>query len=116
MKILCYGFGDIMTGQQHYNFYDISWNRNITISMLLLKTRALYLGDSNRSGTHNHLVDKRTQAFSQTGQMIDLYCEYLSVRCILLYVIMSRTSFGVNLQYIVCLNVKELLARSRCHI
>ena len=105
-----------MTGQQHYNFYDISWNRNITISMLLLKTRALYLGDSNRSGTHNHLVDKRTQAFSQTGQMIDLYCEYLSVRCILLYVIMSRTSFGVNLQYIVCLNVKELLARSRCHI
>ena len=84
--------------------------------MLLLKTRALDLGDSNRSGTHNYLVDKQTQAFSQTGQMTDLCCEYLSVRCIWLYVIMSRTSFRVNLQYIVCLNVKELLAWSRCHI
>ena len=29
---------------------------------------------------------------------------------------MSRTSFTVNLHSIVCLNVKELLARSRCHI
>ena len=84
--------------------------------MLLLKTRALDLGDSNRSGTHNYLVDKQTQAFSQTGQMTDLCCDYLSVRCIWLYVIMSRTSFRVNLQDIVCLNVKELLAWSRCHI
>ena len=30
--------------------------------------------------------------------------------------IMSRTSFRVNLHSIVCLNVKELLARSRRHI
>ena len=30
-------------------------------------------------------------------------------------IIMSRTSFRVNLLYS-CLNVKELLARSRCHI
>ena len=38
-----------------------------------------------------------TQPFSQTGQMIELCCEYLSVRCIWLYVIiMSRTSFRVN--------------------
>ena len=29
---------------------------------------------------------------------------------------MSRTSFRVNLHSIVCLNVKKLLARSRCHI
>ena len=31
-------------------------------------------------------------------------------------IIMSRTSFRVNLQSIVCLNVKELLVRSRCYI
>ena len=29
---------------------------------------------------------------------------------------MSCTSFSVNLHSIVCLNVKELLARSRCHL
>ena len=39
-----------------------------------------------------------TQPFGQTGQMIELCCEYLSVRCIWLYVfIMSRTSLRVNL-------------------
>ena len=49
--------------------------------------------------------------------MIELCCEYLSLRCIWLYVIiMSRTSFRVNLHSIVWLNLKELLARSRCHI
>ena len=49
--------------------------------------------------------------------MIELCCEYLSVRCIWLYVIiMSRSSFRVNPHSIVCLNVKELLARSRRHI
>ena len=38
-----------------------------------------------------------TQPFSQIGQMIGLYCEYLSVRCIWLYVlIMSGTYFRVN--------------------
>ena len=38
-----------------------------------------------------------TQPFCQTGQMIELFCEYLSVRCIWLYVfIMSRTSLRVN--------------------
>ena len=58
-----------------------------------------------------------TQPFSQTGQMIELCCEYLPVRCMWLYVIiMSRTRFRVNLHSIVCLNVKELLVRSRCHI
>ena len=34
----------------------------------------------------------------------------------LLVIIMSHTSFRVNLQSIVCLNIKELLPRSRCHI
>ena len=49
--------------------------------------------------------------------MIELCCEYLSVRCIWLYlIIISRTSFRVNLHSVVCLNVKELLARSRHHI
>ena len=31
-------------------------------------------------------------------------------------IIMSRTSFRVNLHSVVCLNVKELFAWSRCHI
>ena len=49
--------------------------------------------------------------------MIELCCEYLSVQCIWLYVmIMLHTSSKVNLNAIVCLNVKELLAWSRCHI
>ena len=38
-----------------------------------------------------------TLPFSQTGHMIEQCCEYLSVRCIWLYVfIMSRTSLRVN--------------------
>ena len=49
--------------------------------------------------------------------MIELCCEYLSVRCIWLYVIiMTRTSFRVNPHAKVCLNFKELLAQSRRHI
>ena len=44
--------------------------------------------------------------------MIELYCNYLSVRCIWLYVIMSRMHFRVN-PHLSCLNVKELLARNR---
>ena len=43
-----------------------------------------------------------TQPFSQTGKMIELCCEYLSVRCNWLYVIiMSSTRFRVNLHSIV---------------
>ena len=58
-----------------------------------------------------------TQPFSETGQMIKLCSEYLSVRCIWLYVIiMSCMSFRVNPNSIVCLNGKELLAQRRCHI
>ena len=39
----------------------------------------------------------KTQPFSQTGQMIEQYCEYLSLRCIWFYVfIMSRTNLRVN--------------------
>ena len=36
--------------------------------------------------------------------------------CWLSVIIMSRTGFSVNLHSLVCLNVKELLARRRCHI
>ena len=55
-----------------------------------------------------------TQPFSQTGQMIELCCEYLSVLCIWLYVIiMLRTSFRVNPHFLHCLNVKKLLAQNR---
>ena len=49
--------------------------------------------------------------------MIELCYEYLFVRCIWLYVIvMSRTRFRVNPHSLLCLNVKELVARSRHHI
>ena len=45
---------------------------------------------------------KHTQPFSQNGQTIELCCQYLSVRCIWLYVlIMSRTRFRVNPRSIV---------------
>ena len=48
--------------------------------------------------------------------MIELCCEYLSVPCIWLHVIiMPHTSVRINLNYIICLNVKEILAWSRCH-
>ena len=74
-----------------------------------------------------------TQPFNQTGQMIELSCEYLSQRCIWLHVIimlrtsfrvnlhsivslMSHTSVRVNLNFIFCLNVKEILAWSWCYI
>ena len=61
--------------------------------------------------------ETNTQPFSQTDQIIELCCEHLSVRCIWLYVIvMSRMSLRLNLHSIVCLNVKELLARSKRHI
>ena len=54
------------------------------------------------------------QPFNQTGQMIELCCEYLSVLCIWLYVIiMSRTSFRVNPHFLLCLNVKERFAQNR---
>ena len=42
-----------------------------------------------------------TQPFGPTDQIIELSCEYLSVRCIWLYVVfMSRTRFRVNPQSI----------------
>ena len=44
-------------------------------------------------------------------------CMYLySIFVWLCVIIMSHTCFRMNPHFIVCLNVKELLARSRCHI
>ena len=49
--------------------------------------------------------------------MIEVCCEYLSVRSIWLYfIIMSHSSFRVKPRSIVCVIVKELLARRRRHI
>ena len=74
------------------------------------------LSESSEIQTNNHLVRKWTLN-RQNGQIIELCCEYLSVSCISLYVIiLSRTSFRVNPHSVVCLNVTELVARSRCHI
>ena len=44
------------------------------------------------------------------------FSEVVSLLFPLYVIIMSRTSFKVNLHSIVCLNLKELLARSRRHI
>ena len=64
------------------------------------KVHRLLSNDSNGIRTHNHLA--RKQPFSQTGQKIEVRCEYLSVRCIWPYVtVMSRTTFRVNLLSIV---------------
>ena len=84
------------------------------------------LNDSNGTWTHNHLVreqtlnplaklsrrlrcvvstyfvlcissERNTQPFGETDQKIELFCEYLSVPCIWLYVIiMSCTHFRMN--------------------
>ena len=38
--------------------------------------------DSYGIRNQNHLVCKWTQPFCQTSKIIELYCEYLSLRCI----------------------------------
>ena len=54
-----------------------------------------------------------TQRFSQTGQMIKLCCEYLSLRCIWLYVIItSHTSFRVNQPSIVAWKSRKSLLKT----
>ena len=62
-------------------------------------------------------TETNTQPLRLTGQMIELCCEYLSERCIWLYVIIvSCTSFRANRHSIVSLNVKELICWSRRYI
>ena len=54
-----------------------------------------------------------TRTFSQTDQLIELCCKYLSVRCIWLYVlIMSRTYFRVNPHSIVAWMSRKTLLKS----
>ena len=66
--------------------------------------------------THNHFVCKWTLNHLATLAKWLSWYGYLSVQCFwLCVIIMSRTSFRVNPHFIVCLNVKELLARSRRH-
>ena len=58
-----------------------------------------------------------TQRFSQTGQMIERCCEYLSLQWIWLYdLVMSRTHIKSESALYFHLNVQELLARNRCDI
>ena len=56
------------------------------------------LSDCNRTRTHNNSVPEWTlNYFSQFEQMIELFCEYLSLQCIWLYIlVMSRTLFSMN--------------------
>ena len=52
--------------------------------------------------THNYLVRKQTLNYlAKTGQITELCCEYLSVRWIWLYIIMSRTRYRENLHSII---------------
>ena len=57
-----------------------------------------------------------TQLFSQTNQMIELCCDYLSVQCIWLYHHFVSCTFQSKSTLKSCLNVKELLAQNRCNI
>ena len=63
------------------------------------------------------ILSTNNQPFHQTHQMIEQCCEIFSVWWIWLHAFtMSRKNFTVNPHSIVCLNVKELLVRSRHHI
>ena len=70
----------------------LAWNRRDIWS----------LSDSNGIQIHKHLVHKRTlNHLAKLAKNIELCCEYLSLWCIWLYVIMSPTRFSVNLHSIV---------------
>ena len=60
------------------------------------------LNDCHGTGTHNHLVRKLTVIhFKKTDQMVEMNCEYLSIRYIWLYIlVMPRTRFRQNRQSI----------------
>ena len=64
--------------------------------------QARYLKSQQRDlNRHSLSLETNTQPFSQTDQMFELCCDYLTVRCIWLYVIiMSCTRFRVNLHTI----------------
>ena len=59
-----------------------------------------------------------TQPFNQTGQTIELCCEYLSVGCIWLHFVYYHITYAFQSDSTLynCLNVNELLARNRSDI
>ena len=73
------------------------------------------LSDSNRIRTPNYLICERTiiDLAKWSVPMIELYCEYLSVRCIWLYV-----TYAFQNEFVLysCLNVKEIRAWNRGNI
>ena len=82
-------------------FWPVNCTWQVCISYIFWTWAMFHLKDSNAIGTHNR-SSINTQPFSQTGQMIELCCEFLPVRCLWLYlIIISRTSFKMNLHSIV---------------
>ena len=62
------------------NLADITKLKAVDTSNFVLKTK---LTDCNGTRTQNHLVRKRTlNHLAKLAQMIELCCEFLSVRCI----------------------------------
>ena len=69
------------------------------VKWLLLKLCSIFKWQQWYSNPQSLSSEMNTHPFSPTGQMIELYCEYVPVGCIWLYVIiMSRTRFKVNLR------------------
>ena len=101
-------FTDVLRGDhsaKYYELFDFDWFWHLRNYRILRCTiTSSWLKSSDLSNVTGLWITK----FSLSGG---------KTRSILLYVIiMSRTSFRVNPHTIVCLNVKELFARSRRHI
>ena len=84
-------------------------------SLEIMKTNKLNRGQNNARSSDTtevicHLVGHKFSQFQA------LSSHFVNKKLKLYVLIMSRTSFRVNLHCIVCLNVKEILAGSRCHI
>ena len=93
------------------------YSRRIKIGNFRMKIGLVNTSSTSDNNPKPLSSKMNTQPFGQTGQMIELSCEYLFLQCIWLYlIIMSITSFRVNPHSIVCLNVKKLLAPSGRHI
>ena len=102
--------------------FSTPWKHQKALRYLSFVFICQYTEISKRwSTTGNYLtgrkkVGKKWRTFFPVTIFFD-YFFFLTIIFTCLYVIiMSRTSFKVNLYSIVCLNVKELLARSRRYI
>ena len=90
---------------------------NVKELLPLKRCRIWSLNDSNRIWTHTHLVCKQT--LKHLAKLVKWLSSAVSTYLCGAFgcmVLLCRTSFRVNPQSIVCLNVKELLAQSRLHI